>query len=116
MCMDEQVIKDLLEIQTKEPEAYKAIEMVVHHIADTYSDKYEVRADTLVDTKSFLYSSKAGKYVNIYQVSRYLQRIMSEGKKKSDLFNDLLKAVHYLVFEITRRIRIGETDNIEYRV
>lgn len=114
--MNEQIVEDLKIIQEKEPDAYKAVEMVIRHIAGTYSDKYEVKEDTVIDTKKMLYNAKMGKYINIYQVNRYLQRVLSEGKKKSDLLNDIFKAIHYLVFEITRRIKQGEIDNTEYKV
>lgn len=114
--MDKKIGENLFLIKSKEPEAYEAIKMVIQHIANTYNDKYEVKEDTVIDTKRFLYNEKIGKYINIYQVNRYLQRILSEGKMKSDLINDVLKAVHYLVFELTRRIRLGKTENIEYKV
>lgn len=114
--MDEkQFVLDYNKIKSKEPELFQALMMTVHHISETYSDKYEVTGDTVIDTKKFLYNKDMGKYINIYQVNRYLQRILSSGKKKSDLFNDLFKAVHYLMFEITRRIKLGEVNNIEYK-
>lgn len=116
MFMETEIFKDLNIIKDKEPDAYQAVCMLVHHISGTYSDKYEVKEDTVIDTKKMLYNAKMGKYINIYQVNRYLQRVLSEGKKKSDLLNDILKAAHYLVIEITRRIKQGETDNIEYKV
>lgn len=111
-----EIIKDLTLISEKEPDAYKALEMVIHHIAGTYSDKYEVKEETVIDTKKMLYHPEMGKYINVYQVNRYLQRVLSDGKKKSNLINDVFKAIHYLIFEVTRRIKIGETDNTEYKV
>lgn len=108
--------EDLKIIQEREPDLFKALEMVVHHIAGTYSDKYEVTPETVIDTKKMLYNEEMGKYINIYQVERYLQRVMSTGKQKSNLLTDLFKAIHYLVFEITRRIKCGEINCVEYKV
>lgn len=114
--VNEKIINDLSLIAKKEPDAYLAIEMVINHIAGTYSDKYEVKEDTVINTKKMLYHPQMGKYINVYQVNRYLQRILSNGKKKSNLLNDVFKAIHYLVFEVTRRIKNGEIDNTEYKI
>lgn len=112
----DKIIKDLTLILEKEPDAYEAIEMVVQHIAGTYSDKYEVNEETVIDTKKMLYHPTMGKFINVYQVNRYLQRVLSEGKKKSDLINDVYKAIHYLIIDVTRRIKMGEVDNKEFKV
>lgn len=112
----EKILENLKLIDLKEPEAFQAIEMTIEHIAKTYSDKYEVKKDTVIDTKLMLYHPIMGKYINVYQVNRYLQRVLSDGKFKSNLINDVFKAVHYLIIEITRRVRLGETDNIEHKV
>lgn len=112
----DKIIKDLTLISEKEPDAYKALEMVINHIAGTYSDKYEVNEETVIDTKKMLYHPEMGKYINVYQVNRYLQRVLSDGKKKSNLINDVFKAIHYLIFEVTRRVKMGEIENIEHKV
>lgn len=92
------------EIGEKEPEMARAIKMVVEHIHGTYSDKYAKGQEEGIDTKQMLYG-RHGAAINSYQVQRYLQRYNTHGSRKSGLIVDLFKAVHYLCFEITRRIR-----------
>lgn len=103
------------EIAEREPEAAKAIEMVVRHIRGTYNDKY-AKGQDVIDTKRMLYDKERGDFLNIYQVSRYLQRYLTQGSAKSHLIKDVEKAIHYLVFELTRRIRLGDVDETEPKV
>lgn len=114
--LDKMLEKDLTIILEKEEDVYRAICLCIHHIAKTYDDKYKVDDNTLIDTKKMLYDAKRGKDINIYQVLRYLQRYLSVGQVKSNLINDIFKCIHYLIFEITRRIKTGEIDNIEHKV
>jgi len=106
---------DLAKIQEREPEAFRAIKMTLNHIAGTYGDKYAA-GQNIIDTKIMLYDKKTGTPINVYQVNRYLQRYITSGNKKSYLINDLFKAIHYLVFEITRRVKLGEVDNVEHKI
>ena len=109
------VERNLTIIRDKEPEMFKAMSLVIKHVAGTYSDKYAKGQDT-IDTKKMLYNKKDGRAINIYQVCRYLQRYNTEGSAKSNLLKDLEKAVHYLLFEITRRIRLNQFDETEPKV
>lgn len=102
-------------IKSKEEDAFKAINMVLQHIAGTYGDKY-AKGQDVIDTKKMLYEKEHGAFLNIYQVSRYLQRYLTSGSRKSGLLKDIEKAVHYLIFEITRRIKHGEIDETEPKV
>lgn len=43
-----------------------------------------------------------GKAINLFQVKKYLTRYQTEGFKKSNLRTDILKAIHYLLFELKR--------------
>lgn len=106
----ERTIGNLTEIYEKEPEVVIAISMVVEHIHGTYSDKYAKGQTMGIDTKCMLYDKDKGKAINEYQIARYLQRYVTEGTKKSGLLKDLLKAVHYSVFEIVRRIKAKQLD------
>lgn len=111
----EDVERNLAVIQDKEPEMFQSLSLVIKHVAGTYSDKYAKGQDT-IDTKKMLYNVKDGMAINIYQVCRYLQRYNTEGSAKSHLLKDLEKAVHYLLFEITRRIRLNQFDETEPKV
>lgn len=102
-------------IKEKEPEMYSAIRLVVNHVAGTYSDKY-AKGQATIDTKKMLYDEKDGTAINIYQVCRYLQRYHTQGSPKSYLLKDLEKAVHYILFEITRRVRLNQFDETEPKV
>jgi hypothetical protein len=99
-------------IHQREPEAAEAVLLVIEHIAGTYSDKYD-KGINVIDTKQMLYS-KDGAILNTYQVARYLQRYNTSGAVKSGLVKDLFKAVHYLVFEITRRIKTDKKGVTEF--
>lgn len=102
------------EIAIREPEMAKAIELVVEHIHGTYNDKYDT-GDKSVDTKLLLYSED-GSILNVYQTLRYLQRYKTKGKHKSGLLKDLLKGVHYMLFEVTRRVRNNDLDLTEPKI
>lgn len=103
---------DFARIFDAEPEAAQAVLMVVNHIAGTYADKY-ADGEKVIDTKKMLYGEEHGAAINVYQVTRYLQRYITRGHKKSRLVRDLEKAVHYLVIEITRRVRSGDVTQEE---
>lgn len=105
------IVENLLLIQKKEPEMVSAIGLVIEHISSTYNDKYD-SGDKSVYTKTLLYSED-GKAINIYQVLRYLQRYKTKGLHKSGLLRDLLKGIHYMCFEVTRRVKTGDLDNTE---
>ena len=104
----ENAIEQLREIESKELEVAQAISMVINHIHGTYSDKYAKGQQKGIDTKGMLYDPEGGKYINEYQIARYLQRYVTKGTKKSGLLIDLFKMVHYAVFEIVRRIKAGQ--------
>ena len=112
---DKSVAEMMEEIRSKEPDVAQAIEMCVKHIHGTYSDKY-AKGQDIIDTKKMLYDKERGAFLNIYQVSRYLQRYLTTGSKKSNLIKDIEKAVHYLIFEITRRIKAGDIEEVEPKI
>lgn len=106
----DKAVLQLNEIKEKEPDVAQAIAMVIDHIHGTYSDKYAKGQDMGIDTKKMLYNKDGGKNINEYQIARYLQRYVTKGTKKSGLLIDLMKMIHYAVFEIVRRIRAGQLD------
>lgn len=113
---DEKSVAEMMsEIQSKEPDVAKALEMCIKHIHGTYSDKY-AKGQSVIDTKQMLYNKDCGMPINIYQVCRYLQRYITTGSKKSALIKDIEKAVHYLVFELVRRIKAGDVEEVEPKI
>jgi hypothetical protein len=111
-----ELAEKLLEINAKEPEMVEAIVMLVNHIHGTYADKYAKGIEKGIDTKKQLYDPEGGKYVNQYQISRYLQRYITQGSRKSSLLIDLFKMCHYALFEVVRRIRTNDLDGNEPKV
>lgn len=109
---EEEISKMIREIENKEPAVANALKMVVRHIHGTYSDKY-AKGQDIIDTKKMLYDKEHGDFLNAYQVNRYLQRYLTKGSAKSHLIKDIEKAIHYLVFELTRRILMGDVNEIE---
>lgn len=99
----DRVIESMKRIHDEEPEAAVVILAAIEHISGTYSDKYDSGKDE-IDTKKQLYGP-AGAAINTYQIMRYLQRYNTVGHSKSGLVKDLMKGVHYFVFELTRRFR-----------
>lgn len=96
-------LSQLEEIREEEPEIAEAICLAIEHIHGTYSDKY-AKGINEIDTKKMLYGAN-GAAINAYQVERYLQRYLTHNSVKSFLVKDLLKGIHYLIFETTRRIK-----------
>jgi hypothetical protein len=111
----ESLVSQLANINEKEPAVAKAICLVINHINGTYSDKY-AKGQDIIDTKKMLYDKERGDFLNIYQVNRYLQRYLTQGSKKSHLIKDIEKAIHYLIFELTRRIVNDDWDETEPKV
>src|SRR5579872_2717868 len=99
----DEFLKMFAEIQQKEPEAANVLYEVVKHIHGTYNDKYQSDAAKIVDTKHMLTKTDGGKFANVHSALKYIQRYISEGFPKSYQLIDLLKAIHYIVFEIQRR-------------
>lgn len=112
---NEEIILMLDKIRIEEPDVATALEMCIRHIHGTYSDKY-AKGQEIIDTKKMLYDKDKGAFLNIYQVNRYLQRYLTTGEKKSYLIKDIEKAIHYLVFELTRRIKIGDIEEVEPKI
>lgn len=100
MVSDCKILDTIDSIRKNEADSIKAIEEVLTHISSTYKDKYE---DTGINlTKTLIYSQKYGAGINIFNSIKYLQRYITEGYEKSSNKADLYKAIHYLIFEITR--------------
>jgi len=101
--------KPMSRIQDESPEMYKGLQFFAEYVADTFNDKYEA---SLLGTpaQKLIYNKAYGKGVNVFNAVKYLQRYMSEGHEKSGNPTDVLKAMHYLTFEITRLIIHGEIE------
>ncbi len=73
------------------------------HIKKTQSDKYEEGAN-LIDLYGMKYSAtRTSSGFNVGNAASYLKRYLTEGFDKSYQTEDLLKAIHFLLFELESR-------------
>lgn len=92
----------LSEMLIVDSEIVDTLSDVVGYIHHTYSDKYESEDIPAVDLYGLIRHSSHGKGFNVGQALAYLKRYMTDGYEKSNNPLDLYKAIHYLLFEITR--------------
>lgn len=78
------------------------------HLSGTMKDKYV--APTPIDMKKFIYGDNSTMF-NIGNACKYLQRFITTGFDKSKKKVDLLKVIHYCLFEYTNQSRNEEEDN-----
>jgi hypothetical protein len=72
--------------------------MMEYHQA-TCGDKY---GEAIMDTMSLIMNDEHGKSINIFNAFKYLSRYITSGYEKSDNRKDVIKAIHYLLFELAR--------------
>ena len=77
-----------------------ALSSLISYLSSTYSDKYE-NAGKPNMSKDFLMSSDSPD-VALFNALKYIQRYTTKGFKKSGNPVDLLKAIHYCLFELQR--------------
>lgn len=73
---------------------------LIKYLASTCDDKY---GSSQLDTRGILYSETLGQGFNTGNAVKYIARYNTEGFEKSYNPKDLMKAIHYLLFELTRR-------------
>lgn len=100
-------------IANHEPEFLVAVEEMLAHFASTYTDKYEDENDRPIVSKNILYDTELGKGANMHNTTKYLQRYITSGYKKSDNPTDLKKACHYIAFELVRLKKVEINDFVE---
>lgn len=97
--------KDWLNIiGDKDPEFLAEITKLLDYLASTYSDKYEGESSNYAKDKLL---SKEGKAANIFTALKYIKRYDTVGYSKSENPQDLLKSIHYLLFENQRKNKHG---------
>lgn len=85
----------------KDGEIYNALAYLIDYVISTYSDKYE-SAEMPNLSKTILTSTELGKGANIFTAFKYIQRYATTGFEKSGNPIDLLKSIHYVLFELQR--------------
>lgn len=91
--------ENLLSLNELDEGMYNSVRDLVTHLTRTFDDKY---AKSPVETKGIIYSHNFGKGYNCGNATKYIQRYLTEGFSKSANPDDLLKALHYLLFEYDR--------------
>lgn len=92
-------MNDLLMFDT---EIAETISNVTSYVRSTFDDKYEADEIPAVDLYGLMRNSPHGKGFNVGQATAYLKRYLTDGYEKSNNILDLYKAIHYLMFEISR--------------
>ena len=90
-------------VMNKDPELFDTIIQLISYLSTTYGDKYEQGGRPNFG-KEFLLSSNSPD-TSIFNSIKYLQRYCTVGFEKSNNPKDLMKAVHYILFELQRRAR-----------
>lgn len=87
--------------KTKNTDVTEALNVLIKHLNKANNNKY---ANTDIDMSFILKSDDLGKGMNIGNCLKYLSRYIAVEGEKKYLVEDLLKATHYLLFELQRRL------------
>jgi hypothetical protein len=98
--------KALWNIEQKDNEFYQELKKLILYLDSTYTDKYEGEDGKNYSKNKLL--SKEGKAANIFTALKYIQRYDTVGYSKSENPVDLLKSMHYLLFENLRKTKHGD--------
>jgi hypothetical protein len=88
-------------MEKEDPEFFDALTKMTNYFGETYGDKYR-HSPMGNPGLALLYSKDYGKGANGYNATKYIQRYLSNGFEKSGNPQDIYKAIHYLLFELTR--------------
>jgi hypothetical protein len=88
-------------IKEADPDFYSSLEEVIIYLSNTYDDKYQ---NSEIRTDKIIYSSHLGKGFNMGNAAKYISRYVTAGFQKSEMPADLMKAIHYCLFELTRKV------------
>lgn len=72
---------------------------IICHIEKTNEDKY---GEPVIDPFNMRFHTTFGKATNLSDALKYLNRYFTTGFEKSGNRNDLLKAIHCIIFELER--------------
>jgi hypothetical protein len=89
------------ELSEFDEKIYDVIEELEAYHEATSQDKY-ASADVQLYPSDLFLSDAHGKSINIFNAVKYLSRYLTEGYEKSNNRQDVMKAVHYLLFELVR--------------
>lgn len=90
------------ELAGNDPFLLLSLAKVAEHVNSTFKDKYQ-EDNPAMDLTGLMRTSELGLGYNVGSASAYLKRYMTKGFTKSYNPEDLIKAIHYLLFELDRR-------------
>lgn len=98
---DEEVksMEALFLLRQKDPLMANVLSEVLTYLSSTYGDKY---AASPLSTMGVILAP-VGKGFNMGNAAKYISRYITEGYSKSDNPQDVIKALHYCLFELMRR-------------
>lgn len=88
-------------IREKDPDMLKALVHLLLYVGSCYGDKYE-KGGMHNFSKEVTQHPDLGKGANLFTTLKYLQRYISTGFAKSGNPEDLMKSMHYILFELMR--------------
>lgn len=91
----------LAQIEKKDPAMHKSLTQIIEYLASTYNEKY---ANSELRNEGIIYSPNLGKGFNMGNAAKYIARYITTGFSKSEMPDDLKKAIHYCLFEYTRKV------------
>lgn len=94
----------LWNIKSKDIEFFNELAKLIGYLSSTYADKYEGESSNYAKDKLL---SKEGKAANIFTALKYIKRYDTVGYSKSENPQDILKSIHYLLFENQRKNKHG---------
>ena len=77
----------------------KEIKEIQEYINKCYSGKYN---QSVIDCKPIILGPETGLGFNIGNAAKYLSRYSNKDGEKARNQNDLIKAIHYILFEMKR--------------
>jgi hypothetical protein len=80
---------------------------VLEYLASTYGDKYESKEMPNIGKIIVTESATLGKGANVFNMIKYAQRYGTTGFDKSENPKDLMKVIHYSMFELQRKRHIA---------
>lgn len=101
LMAQEDIIMDYFNVTLEKDKEFHDITIdVLAYLLTTYDDKYQ---NSDLDTVGIINSKYHGKGFNVGNAFKYISRYLTEGYDKSNNPQDLMKAIHYLLFELRRR-------------
>lgn len=106
--LPKELANDLENIKKHDPHTYRMMVQFIDHVNSSYLERGKYTGSVL-NTKGFIYGERElSMGYNMGQATRYIQRYCSQNDAKSYNPTDLMKCMHYTLFEAVRRHKLKE--------